>query len=118
MAQIGPTARAIAVVDTTVTDDELKRLAGLGVRGIRFNLVQAGATTIDMVEPLSKRVKVIDKVNVAGFSTTLPNTPCQPISRQNFSKVSYMVTSRGRYSRRDNNFTFRELFYNLVNNTI
>lgn len=56
MAQIGPTARAVAVVDTRVSDGELKRLAGLGVRGIRFNLVQAGATTVDMIEPLSKRI--------------------------------------------------------------
>ena len=56
LAQIGPTARAVAVVDTTVSDDELNRLDRLGVRGIRFNLVQAGATTIDMVEPLSRRV--------------------------------------------------------------
>jgi len=56
VAQIGPTARAVAVVDTTVSDAELQRLAGLGVRGIRFNLVQAGATTIDMLEPLSNRV--------------------------------------------------------------
>lgn len=29
---------------------------GLGVRGIRFNLAQAGATTPEMIEPLSKRV--------------------------------------------------------------
>jgi predicted TIM-barrel fold metal-dependent hydrolase len=56
MAKIGPTARGVAVVDTTVSDDELKRLDSLGVRGIRFNLVQAGATTVDMLEPLSKRV--------------------------------------------------------------
>lgn len=56
MAQIGPTARGVAVVDTTVSDAELKRLDRLGVRGIRFNLVQAGATTVDMLEPLSKRV--------------------------------------------------------------
>jgi len=28
----------------------------LGIRGIRFNLVQAGATTVEMIEPLSKRV--------------------------------------------------------------
>jgi predicted TIM-barrel fold metal-dependent hydrolase len=54
--QIGATARAVAVVDTSVTDAELKRLAAAGVRGIRFNLVQAGATTVDMLEPLSKRV--------------------------------------------------------------
>ena len=57
MAQLGPPARGVAVVDTSVTDAELKRLHELGVRGIRFNLVQAGATTVDMLEPLSKRVE-------------------------------------------------------------
>jgi predicted TIM-barrel fold metal-dependent hydrolase len=56
MAQIGLTARAVAVVDTTVSEEELKRLDALGVRGIRFNLVQAGATSIEMVEPLSRGV--------------------------------------------------------------
>jgi D-galactarolactone isomerase len=56
MAQLGATARGVAVVDTGVTDAELKRLHGLGIRGIRFNLVQAGATTVEMLEPLSKRV--------------------------------------------------------------
>jgi predicted TIM-barrel fold metal-dependent hydrolase len=56
IAQIGPTARGVAVVDATVTDAELKRLNGLGIRGIRFNLVQAGATTAEMIEPLSKRI--------------------------------------------------------------
>ncbi len=56
MAKLGPSARGVAVVDTSVTDAELKRLNGLGIRGIRFNLVQSGATTIDMLEPLSKRV--------------------------------------------------------------
>ncbi len=56
IARLGATARGVAVVDTSVTDAELKRLDSLGMRGIRFNLVQSGATTIDMVEPLSKRV--------------------------------------------------------------
>jgi len=56
MAKLGPTARGVAVVDTSGTDAELKRLDGLGIRGIRFNLVQAGATTVEMLEPLSKRV--------------------------------------------------------------
>jgi D-galactarolactone isomerase len=49
-------ARAVAVVDTTVTDTDLSRLAEAGVRGIRFNLAQAGATTVDMVTPLAKRI--------------------------------------------------------------
>jgi predicted TIM-barrel fold metal-dependent hydrolase len=56
MQQIGPSARGVAVVDTSVKDDELKRMHDLGIRGIRFNLVQAGATTAEMIEPLSKRV--------------------------------------------------------------
>jgi predicted TIM-barrel fold metal-dependent hydrolase len=56
MAKIGASARGVAVVDTNVSDAELKRLNSLGIRGIRFNLVQSGATTIAMVEPLSKRV--------------------------------------------------------------
>jgi len=59
MAKIGATARGVAVVNTSVTDAELKRLADLGVRGIRFNLVQAGATTVEMLEPLSKRVNAL-----------------------------------------------------------
>jgi predicted TIM-barrel fold metal-dependent hydrolase len=57
MAQLGSaTTRGVAVVDTSVTDAELQRLHGFGIRGIRFNLVQAGATTVEMLEPLSKRV--------------------------------------------------------------
>ena len=48
LRQIGPSARGVAVVDTSVTDAELKRLADDGFRGIRFNLVQSGATTAEM----------------------------------------------------------------------
>ncbi len=59
MAKIGATARGVAVVNTSVTDAELKRLSDLGVRGIRFNLVQAGATTVEMIEPLSTRVNAL-----------------------------------------------------------
>ncbi len=56
MAQIGASARGVAVVDTSVTDADLKRLNELGIRGIRFNLVQTGATTPEMLEPLARRV--------------------------------------------------------------
>jgi D-galactarolactone isomerase len=56
VAAFGPTARAVVVVDDTITDAELKRMHGQGARGIRFNLAQAGATTPEMIEPLSKRV--------------------------------------------------------------
>jgi predicted TIM-barrel fold metal-dependent hydrolase len=56
LAAFGREARAVAVVNTGVADAELKRMHDLGVRGIRFNLVQAGATTVDMLEPLSRRI--------------------------------------------------------------
>lgn len=48
--------RMVAVVNDQVTDAELRRLNAAGVRGIRFNLIQAGATNIQMLEPLSRRV--------------------------------------------------------------
>jgi predicted TIM-barrel fold metal-dependent hydrolase len=64
------TARGVAVVNTEVTDAELKQLQDAGVRGIRFNLgAQAGATTMEMVDPLSKRVAALGwhiQVNAPG----------------------------------------------------
>jgi predicted TIM-barrel fold metal-dependent hydrolase len=56
LAAFGPSARMVAVVNDTVSTEELKRMHALGVRGIRFNLAQAGATTPEMLEPLSKRI--------------------------------------------------------------
>jgi predicted TIM-barrel fold metal-dependent hydrolase len=54
--QLGRDARGVAVVNLDVSDTELKRMDTAGVRGIRFNLAQGGATTLDMVEALAKRI--------------------------------------------------------------
>jgi predicted TIM-barrel fold metal-dependent hydrolase len=56
LRQLGRNARGIAVVNPDVSDAELKRMDAASVRGIRFNLAQGGATTLDMVEPLAKRI--------------------------------------------------------------
>ena len=56
LGKLGPSFRGVAVVNTTVSEPELKKMHEGGVRGIRFNLVQAGATTLDMVVPLAERI--------------------------------------------------------------
>jgi predicted TIM-barrel fold metal-dependent hydrolase len=56
LQQFGKEARGVAVVNTSVSDAELKQLDAARVRGLRFNFVQAGATTTDMVEALAKRI--------------------------------------------------------------
>jgi len=56
--QLGANARGVAVLHPRVTNVELKRLHEAGVRGIRFSLNDPATAivSIDMVEPLSKRV--------------------------------------------------------------
>jgi predicted TIM-barrel fold metal-dependent hydrolase len=56
LAECGETARGVAVVNAGVTDAELKRLDAARVRGIRFNLATGGATSVEMLEPLAKRI--------------------------------------------------------------
>ena len=58
IAQLAPDARGVAVIHPTITDAELKMLNEGGIRGIRFTQADPGAstTTIDMIEPLSRRV--------------------------------------------------------------
>ena len=61
IARLGPNARGVAVIRPTVTDAELKMLADGGVRGIRFSLADPrnAPTSIEMIEPLSKRVNAL-----------------------------------------------------------
>ena len=63
IAQLGANARGVAVIHPTVTDAELDTLARGGIRGIRFSLssnpTTTAATTLDMIEPLSRRVNAL-----------------------------------------------------------
>lgn len=79
------TTRGIAVVNTSVSDDELKILDAAGVRGIRFNLsVPGGATNMDMVEPLAERIndlgwhiQVVARANdIVNGADIWSNVPC------------------------------------------
>ncbi|MBM3528221.1 MAG: 2-pyrone-4,6-dicarboxylate hydrolase [Alphaproteobacteria bacterium] len=59
LAQLGGAARGIAVVHPDVAETELRAMDTAGICGIRFTQFdpRTAATTIDMVEPLAKRVE-------------------------------------------------------------
>jgi D-galactarolactone isomerase len=69
--RFGANARGVAVLHPTVTDAELKTLNDGGIRGIRFSLSGPGvaSTSLDMIEPLSKRVNALGwhiQINMTG----------------------------------------------------
>jgi predicted TIM-barrel fold metal-dependent hydrolase len=57
IAKFGKNARGVAVVNDKITDAELQALHKGGIRGIRFaNPAPGRVTTVEMIEPLSKRI--------------------------------------------------------------
>ncbi len=56
IAALGDGARGVAVVDTSVTDEELARLTKAGIRGIRFLMLKGGALPWDILETMAARV--------------------------------------------------------------
>ena len=86
LGECGPTARGVAVINAGVTDDELKRLDAARVRGVRFNLATpGGATTMEMLEPVAKRIAPMGwhvQFNMSADTTlaakdVLNRLPCQ-----------------------------------------
>lgn len=56
MAHIGPQARGVVVVDSSVEDSTLWTYAHLGVRGVRFHMLPGGAVGWDHLEPIAERL--------------------------------------------------------------
>ena len=56
VTEIGEAARAVVVVDQTVTDAELERLTRDGARGIRFHMFRGGVLPWAILEEMAARV--------------------------------------------------------------
>ena len=56
LAQLGPDARAVCVVNSSVTDAELKTLNAAGVRGLRVQFGLGNPVSKDEILPLAKRI--------------------------------------------------------------
>jgi predicted TIM-barrel fold metal-dependent hydrolase len=84
LKHFGDDARGVAVVDSSVSDDELHKLHAGGIRAIRFNLSYPGAATVEMIQPLAARIAplewhielVIQGERLAGIERTLSALPC------------------------------------------
>ncbi len=57
MAELGPGARGVAVVDPEVSDRELERLTSAGVRGIRYFMFRGGVLPWNTLETMAARVR-------------------------------------------------------------
>jgi D-galactarolactone isomerase len=57
VARLQPNARGIAVVDPAVSDAELERLHGAGIRGLRFSLVVKNALRPEFLKVMAHRIR-------------------------------------------------------------
>ena len=56
LAELGDSARAVAIVPIDVPDAELDRLTRAGVRGVRYHLLPGGMLPWESLEPMAARV--------------------------------------------------------------
>jgi len=56
VAGLDEAARAVVVVDTAATDDELQQLTRDGARGIRFHMLKGGVLPWDILDEMASRV--------------------------------------------------------------
>jgi len=54
--QLGDQARAVVVVDDSVTTGELERLSAAGARGVRFHMLPGGALPWEILDSVADRV--------------------------------------------------------------
>ena len=84
LPKLGPDFVGVTQLPATVTDEEILRLHGIGVRAVRFNLRRGGSAGVDALDSLGKRVHevagwhvelYIDARELPSLATTLDSLP-------------------------------------------
>jgi 2-pyrone-4,6-dicarboxylate lactonase len=85
----------VALVPVDVPDGELRRLAAAGIRGVRFNFMKhlAGATDVDAILALTRRLEPLGLHLQVHFESSLVHTLAAPLSR---SAVPVVIDHMGR----------------------
>jgi 2-pyrone-4,6-dicarboxylate lactonase len=91
--------RGIAVVDPDVSDETLERMAGNGIRGIRFNLQFRGGVSTDHLMTLARRIErfgwhiqlLIDGRGLPALAPTLARLPVDIV----IDHMGHIPTSAG-----------------------
>lgn len=104
MAGEKPRMRGVAVVEESITDAELERMHEIGVRGIRFNIVdvkpeEKGKLPLDVVRRLAERVKplgwhlqfLMHVDEFPGLDRTFADFPVDIV----IDHFGYMATAKG-----------------------
>ena len=78
IASLQPNARGIAVVDPAISDAELERLHGAGIRGLRFSLVVKNALRPELLEVMAQRIRPLGwHIQFRSTHRDLPNLESQ-----------------------------------------
>lgn len=85
----------VALVPSDVPDGELRRLAAAGMRGVRFNFMKhlAGATDVDAIVALTRRLEPLGMHLQVHFESSLIHSLAGPLSR---SAVPVVIDHMGR----------------------
>lgn len=98
LAKFGPTFVGVIQIPASASDEEIRRLDAVGVRGVRFNLVRGGSAGIDDLDRLARRVYELagwhaelyaDARDLETIQTTLAALPAVSISHLGLSQAGF-----------------------------
>lgn len=95
LARLGPGFVGVTQVPATVSDEQVRSLAGAGVRGLRFNLRRGGSASVEHLGELARRVHdvagwhtetYVDSRILAELETLIANLPAVSIDHLGLSR--------------------------------